>query len=107
MTKNELKERVYAAIDRRAEEIVRLGERIRKHPELGFTEVKTARLIEETLAGIGRQPKTGLALTRVLAGASEQPRDGPTFALRGQPHPPGVAAHPDHQPAAGAAHACG
>src|SRR5438094_9970815 len=58
MTKNELKERVYAAIDRRAEEIVRLGERIRKHPELGFKEVKTARLIEETLAGIGLKPKT-------------------------------------------------
>src|SRR6266404_469533 len=67
MTKNELKERVYAAIDRRAEEIVRLGERIRKHPELGFKEVKTARLIEETLAGIGLKPKTGLALTGVPA----------------------------------------
>ena len=30
MTKNELKERVYAAIDRRAEEIVRLGARRRR-----------------------------------------------------------------------------
>src|SRR5438132_9841185 len=65
MTKNELKERVYAAIDRRAEEIVGLGERIRKHPELGFKEVKTARLVEETFAGLGLNPKAGLALTGV------------------------------------------
>src|SRR5438445_3875526 len=69
MTKNELKERVYAAIDRRAEEIVGLGERIRKHPELGFKEVKTARLVEETFAGLGLKPKAGLALTGVRAEA--------------------------------------
>ena len=42
MTKNEIKQRVDAAIDRRAEEIIRLGEQIRLHPELGFKEVKTA-----------------------------------------------------------------
>ena len=78
MTKNELKERVYAAIDRRAEEIVRLGERIRKHPELGFKELKTARLIEETLAGLGLKPKTGLALTGVRAEAPGRAGDGPT-----------------------------
>jgi hypothetical protein len=32
MTKNELKQRVYQAIDKRAEEIVGLGEQIRKNP---------------------------------------------------------------------------
>jgi hypothetical protein len=36
MTKSDLKQRVYAAIDRRAEQIVGIGEQIRKHPELGF-----------------------------------------------------------------------
>src|SRR5947208_1459520 len=107
MTKNELKERVYAAIDRRAEEIVRLGERIRKHPELGFKEVKTARLIEETLAGIGLKPKTGLALTGVRAEAPGRAGDGPTFALLGELDALVVAGHPDGDPATGAAHACG
>src|SRR5438309_5580449 len=107
MTKNELKERVYAAIDRRAEEIVRLGERIREHPELGFTEVKTARLIEETLAGIGLKPKTGLALTGVRAEAPGRAGDGPTFALLGELDALVVAGHPDGDPATGAAHACG
>jgi len=107
MTKNELKERVYTAIDRRAEEIVRLGERIRTHPELGFKEVKTARLIEETLAGLGLKPRTGLALTGVRAEAPGRAGDGPTFALLGELDALVVAGHPDGDPATGAAHACG
>jgi hypothetical protein len=36
MTRDELKRRVFEAIDRRAEEIIGLGERIRKQPEMGF-----------------------------------------------------------------------
>src|SRR5258705_9408009 len=107
MTKNELKQRVYAAIDRRAEEIVRLGERIRKHPELGFKEVKTARLVEETFAGLGLKPKVGLALTGVRAEAPGRAGDGPTFALLGELDGLVVAGHPEGDPATGAAHACG
>ena len=36
-------------IDRKAERIIGLGESIRRNPELGFKEFKTARLVEETL----------------------------------------------------------
>lgn len=50
MTKSELKQRVSAAIERRGEQIIAIGDQIRKHPELGFKEVKTARLVEDTLA---------------------------------------------------------
>src|SRR5213083_1559316 len=107
MTKNELKERVYAVIDRRAEEIVGLGERIRKHPELGFKEVKTARLVEDTLAGLGLKPKAGLALTGVRAEAPGRAGDGPTFAILGELDALVVAGHPEGDPATGAAHACG
>src|SRR5882724_7282536 len=107
MTKNELKERVYAAIDRRAEEIVGLGERIRKHPELGFKEIKTARLVEETFAGLGLKPKAGLALTGVRAEAPGRAGDGPTFALLGELDGLVVAGHPEGDPTTGAAHACG
>jgi len=53
MTKDELKHRVYQAIDQRGEEIIGLGEQIRRHPELGFKEVKTARLVEETFRSSG------------------------------------------------------
>src|SRR5262250_772164 len=107
MTKNELKERVYAAIDRRAEEIVGLGERIRKQPELGFKEVKTARLVEETFATLGLKPETALALTGVRAEAAGRAGDGPTFALLGELDGLVVAGHPEGDPTTGAAHACG
>src|SRR2546426_4069617 len=67
MTKDELKQRVYQAIDQRGEEIIGLGEQIRRHPELGFKEVKTARLVEETFKKLGLAPRSGLALTGVRA----------------------------------------
>ena len=44
MTKAELKAQLYEAIDRRADDIIAIGERIRRQPELGFKEVKTSRL---------------------------------------------------------------
>ena len=51
MTKSELLQRVHEAIDKRSADIVRLGETIRRHPELGFKEFKTARLVEDTADG--------------------------------------------------------
>src|SRR2546428_342849 len=47
MTKDELKRRVWEAVDRRREEIIGVGEQMPRHPGLGFKEVKTARLVEE------------------------------------------------------------
>jgi amidohydrolase len=107
MTPTELKQRVFAAIDRRGDEIVGLGERIRKHPELGFKEVKTARLVEDTLGGLGLKPRAGLAMTGVRAEAVGRAGDGPTFALLGELDALVVAGHPEGDPATGAAHACG
>lgn len=107
MTKAELKQRVHAAIDRRGEEIIRIGETIRGHPELGFKEVKTAALVEETLRGIGLAPKAGLALTGVRAEAAGGKGGGPTFALLGELDALVVSGHPQADPATGAAHACG
>jgi amidohydrolase len=107
MTREELKRGVYAAIDRRAEEIVALGERIRRHPELGFKEVRTAALVAETLAGLALEPKTGLALTGVRADVPGGAGAGPTLALLGELDGLVVAGHPEADPATGAAHACG
>ena len=69
MTKTELMRNVNAAIDKRASEIIGLGETIRRHPELGFKEFKTARLVEDTMRGMGLSPKGGLAITGVRADA--------------------------------------
>jgi amidohydrolase len=107
MTRSELKQRAYASIEGRAEQIVGIGEQIRKHPELGFKEVKTARLVEETLAGLGLKPKAGLAMTGVRAEARGRAGDGPTFALLGELDALVVAGHPEGDSVTGAAHACG
>jgi amidohydrolase len=107
MTKDELKQGVFAAIDRRQEEIIGIGERIRRHPELGFKEVKTARLVEETLGKLGLAPRTGLALTGVRAELSGHAGSGPTLALLGELDALVVTGHPEADPATGAAHACG
>jgi amidohydrolase len=107
MTRDELKQRVLEAIDRRAEEIIAVGEQIRRHPELGFKEVKTARLVEDTFRRIGLQPKSGLALTGVRAEARGRAGDGPTFAVLGELDALVVAGHPEADADTGAAHACG
>jgi amidohydrolase len=107
MTKAELKQRVFEAIDRRSDDIIRIGETIRSHPELGFKEVRTAGLVTETLRGLGLAPKTGLALTGVRADVAGGRGDGPTFALLGELDALVVSGHPQADPVTGAAHACG
>ena len=105
-TKESLKQSICAAIDRNSERIIALGERIRRQPELGFKEFKTARLAEETFSELGLKPRGGLALTGVRAEAAGA-KDGPTFALLGELDGLVVAGHPIADPETGAAHACG
>jgi amidohydrolase len=105
-TREDVKRQVCEAIDRRGEQIVSLGETIRRHPELGFKEFKTARVVEETLTSLGLSPKTGLALTGVRAEARGA-LEGPTFAILGELDALVVAGHPVADAATGAAHACG
>ena len=107
MNASELKQRLFHAIDRRADQIVGIGEQIRRHPELGFKEVKTARLVEETFSSLGLASRTGLALTGVRADLRGRAGDGPTFAVIGELDALGVAGHPEADPVTGAVHACG
>src|SRR2546430_9679939 len=107
MTKDELKRRVWDAVDRRGNEIIGLGEEIRRHPELGFKEVKTARLVEETFRKLGLAPRAGLALTGVRADAEGGAGAGPTFAVLGELDALVVAGHPQADPQTGAPHASG
>jgi amidohydrolase len=104
--KDDIKRAVCEAIDANAERIVALGEQIRRHPELGFKEFKTARMVEETLADLGLKPRSGLAITGVRADA-RGPKAGPTFALLGELDGLVVAGHPVADSQTGAAHACG
>src|SRR5256886_4229713 len=85
MTKDELKRRVWEAVDRRRAEIIGLGEQIRRHPELGFKEVRTARLVEETFKKLGLAPRSGLALTGVRADVEGRAGAGAPVAVLGEP----------------------
>src|SRR5215467_1095099 len=105
-TLDDVKRAVCEAIDRQSEKIVTVGETIRKSPELGFKEFKTARLVEETMRDIGLSPKSGLAITGVRAEVGGK-SEGPTFALLGELDGLVVAGHPVADPQTGAAHACG
>src|SRR5881296_1710826 len=107
MTRDDLKRDVWQAIDRRRDEIIALGEQIRRHPELGFKEFKTSRVVEDTLSKLGLSPRSGLAITGVRADLPGRAGDGPTFALLGELDALVVAGHPEADPASGAAHACG
>src|SRR5436309_15301019 len=107
MTKDELKQRVYQAVDQRGDEIIGLGEQIRRQPELGFKEVKTARLVEDTFKKLGLAPRAGLALTGVRADAGGRAGVGPTFAVLGELDALVAAGHPEGGPGTGAAHPCG
>ena len=107
MTKADLMQAVRAAIDKRAKDIIALGEQIRRHPELGFKEFKTAGVVADTLARLGLEPRTGLAITGVRADARGAAGEGPTFAVLGELDALVVAGHPVADPETGAAHACG
>ncbi len=106
MTREELK-RVHAAIERHAEAIVAIGEQIRRHPELGFKEWKTAALVEAEFRRLGLAPRTGLALTGLRADVVGGAGEGPTFALVGELDALAVTGHPEADPSTGAVHACG
>src|SRR5262245_64383344 len=107
VTRDELKQRVDQAIERHADEIIEVGETIRRHPELGFKESRTAALVESKFEKLGLAPRTGLAMTGVRADVAGGAGSGPTFALLGELDALVVTGHPEADPKAGAAHACG
>ncbi len=105
-TKQELKQRINEAIDRRKDQIEGIGDRIMANPELGFKEFETAKLVAETMAEFGFETETGLARTGVKT-VLKGKRPGPTVALIGELDSLGVSGHPMVNPETGAAHACG
>lgn len=106
MDKEQMKKRVCAAIDKRAEEIIALGDYMFGHPELGYKEKLAAQLVEEKFQALGLDYRKGLAVTGLKA------------RLPGKEHRLSVAVmgeldavvchdHPHADPLTGAAHCCG
>ena len=105
-SKEELKRRAAEIIDSKADELTALAKTILAHPEPGFREVKTAKLVAEQFGALGLQPRSGLAVTGVRADASGT-APGPTLAILGELDSLIVADHPHADLETNAAHACG
>lgn len=105
-TKADLKNRICEAIDRRRDQICRIGDHIMVNPELGFKEFETARLVSQTMDEFGVPHETELAITGVK-GVLKGKKPGPTVALIGELDSLLVSDHPNANPDTGAAHACG
>jgi metal-dependent amidase/aminoacylase/carboxypeptidase family protein len=105
-SKEHLKARIYEAIDRRRDQITAIGDHIMAHPELGFKEFETAKLVARTMEEFGVACQTELAITGVK-GILKGGRPGPTVALIGELDSLLVSDHPQADPETGAAHACG
>ena len=105
-SREELKAWVIDEIDAHADEIVRASTTILEHPEPGFREVKTAKVVADRLAQLGIPFRRELAMTGVrgeVLGASS----GPTLAIIGELDSLIVNDHPHADAQTGAAHACG
>jgi amidohydrolase len=59
--------------------LVDLRRRIHRHPELGFQEMETARLVTDTLSTLGLEVETGIGITGVVGHLGEK---GRTIAIR-------------------------
>jgi amidohydrolase len=105
-TTDELKAKVCAEIDRRAEEIVAVSDHILRHPESGYREVGTAEYVARQFDRLGLKYRDGLALTGVKARMKGR-APGPTVAVLGELDSLIVGAHPFADPKTHAAHACG
>ncbi|HEX2035778.1 MAG TPA: amidohydrolase [Chloroflexota bacterium] len=101
-----LKAAVCDAIDRRGEEVIRIADDIYHHPELGFKEWRTARIVSDYFERLGLPHRDGLAITGVKATMAGQ-QAGPTVAVLGELDALAVRGHLQADPETGAAHACG
>jgi len=104
--KEDIKRRICEAIDRRRDQICRMGDHIMLNPELGFKEFETAKLVAQTMDEFGIPYQTELAITGVK-GVLKGKKPGPTVALIGELDSLLVSDHPQANKETGAAHACG
>ena len=102
----ELKAKAQVAIDGRRDWLIDIAKTVLNHPEPGFCEVKTSRLVSEKLKELGIAHESGIALTGIK-GYLRGGGPGPTVAVIGEMDSIRVLEHPHADPQTGAAHACG
>lgn len=99
-------QKIIDTIERRRQEIIDLAEDILAHPEMGFKEERTAKVIAEKLEGLGLKVKRGLALTGVK-GYLDNGGEGIKIGVIGELDAVKSPSHPKADPVTQAAHACG
>ncbi|MCW4051131.1 MAG: hypothetical protein NWE89_15520 [Candidatus Bathyarchaeota archaeon] len=106
MSREALKKRVIEVIDRRAKEIIKIGNDLWKIPEVGYREYKTAEYVEAQYEKMGwyYENKLGLTGSKVyLKGKGSRP----TVAVVGELDSLDIPTHPEADPKTGWVHACG
>jgi amidohydrolase len=107
LTNHELKQKACAAIEKRKKELVGIAKEVLSHPEPGFSETRTARLVAGKFDELGIQYRDALALTGIKGQVHCGGGPGPRVAIIGELDSLIVNEHPYADPDTGAAHACG
>ncbi len=103
----ELKQAACAAIDRHSHELIGVSKDILEHPEPGYSEYRTARVVAEQFAKMGIKFRPGLALTGLKGEVKGGGGSGPRVAIIGELDSLIVNGHPHAADDTSAAHACG
>lgn len=104
--KKAFKNKICDIIDGRTEDITAIGDAIRKNPELGYKEFRTADLSARIMKSAGLTVESGLAVTGVK-GRLVGKHHGPTIALIGEMDALPAPDHPWADPETGVSHNCG
>ncbi len=94
------------AIERRKDEIIAIGEDIFAHPELGYKEFRTSKIVQDYFTRLGIPFKAGIGITGVkgwLKGGESNVK----LCIMGELDSVLCPEHPHADPQTGAAHSCG
>lgn len=106
MTKQELKQKVIAAIEQNRDKIYAIAEEIFNNPELGFKEYKTSQLVKKVFKELGISFEDNLAITGVK-GKAKGKDNNLNVAILGELDAVVCPMHPYADETSGAAHSCG
>ena len=106
MNKNELKERVVAAIEENKDIIIAAGRKIYSNPEFGYKEFETTKTVSDFFKNeLGLEVEEKIACTGCRARINED-KSGPKVAILGELDGISCSEHPDAN-SIGASHTCG
>ena len=106
MNKNELKERVVAAIEENKDIIIAAGRKIYSNPEFGYKEFETTKTVSDFFKNeLGLEVEEKIAYTGCRARINED-KSGPKVAILGELDGISCSEHPDAN-SIGASHTCG